>query len=377
MSKVFLLVNYTPNDPSIGITRKIGAQIRALRKLGHSVTYTAYMDDGVAIFDDNDQIVFSKNFVTTNRKFIALTRYSILLRTALEFIRRKTDEYDFCYGRISAPNTLYLKLLGEFKRKGAKVIIESLSYFPGVRPKALKSRYIAFYLKKNRKKLRKYIDKFITEGDVPEFYGVATEKGKIGVEVDELPVHQYNGNRDELHLITVATEREYHGYDRLIKSYIEYRNAGGSIPITIHIVGGLYDSTKKLIKESGYTDNIIAYGRVSGKPLYDLYNKCNMGIGPLGQHRVGGKKDTGLKTKEYFGIGLPYFYAGVEEDLPDDYPYVYRVPSDESYLDFEQIWEFYQKISDRQSLNVEMRSYANTVFSWSAIMQQALGVAQE
>ena len=377
MAKIFLLVNYTPDDPSIGITKKIGAQIRALRELGHDVTYTAYIMNGIAIFDNNDQIVLSKSYPIKNRKLISWFRYTLLLRTALSYVEEKKQKYDYCYGRISAPNSCYLKLLGKLKSQGATVIIESLSYFPGVRPKAIKSRYIAFYLRKNRKKLKQYIDKFITEGEVPEFYGVITEKGKIGVAVDELPIHRYNGDKDELHLITVATEREYHGYDRLIKSYIAYKNAGGTIPITIHLVGGLYDSTKKLIQESGYKDNIIAYGRVSGEPLHDLYNRCNLGIGPLGQHRVGGKKDTGLKTKEYFGIGLPYFYAGVEEDLPENYQYVYQVPSDESNLDFELIWAFYKRIRDKETLNTDMRDFANTMFSWRAIMQQALVVPKE
>jgi hypothetical protein len=94
----------------------------------------------------------------------------------------------------------------------------------------------------------------------------------------------------------------------------------------------------------------------------------------LGQHRVGGKKDTGLKTKEYFGIGLPYFYAGVEEDVPADYPYVFEVPSDESVIDFDAVWDFYERIRSDENKTENMRAFAQEVFSWDNIMRRALQV---
>lgn len=206
------------------------------------------------------------------------------------------------------------------------------------------------------------------------FYGIPTEKGLIGVDVQSLPKHNYKGSKDELNLISVGTEREYHAYDRLVRSLYEYKKNKGTKKVRIHLVGSLFESTKKLIVQCGLEDDVIAYGKLFGDELYRVYNQCNVGVGPLGQHRIGGKKDTGLKTKEYFGIGLPYFYAGQEEDLPERYPYVLQFPSDESTISFDEIWRFYESYRDDSSVAANMRKTAIDLFSWDRIMEKAITI---
>ena len=70
-----------------------------------------------------------------------------------------------------------------------------------------------------------------------------------------------------------------------------------------------------------------------------------------------------MKTKEYFGIGIPYFYAG-EDSVPDDYPYVLRVPGDESFVDINEIVKFRRSYLGNASVAKEMREYARKHFSW-------------
>ena len=99
---------------------------------------------------------------------------------------------------------------------------------------------------------------------------------------------------------------------------------------------------------------------------------CNIGLGPLGQHRIGGKKDTGLKTKEYFARGLPYIFSGEEPTVPNGYPYIFNIPSDESPVNFEDVWNFYQSYANDKCVVDEMRSYAREHYSWDKIMKDAL-----
>lgn len=367
-----MLVNYTPSDESIGVTKKISAQIRSFRKLGYEVYYSAYNEKGISIYDNNDHEAYYKCYPSKSKKINDLIRYFVLVNVSLEFIQTVNVKFDYCYGRLSAPNRRYLSLLEEFKKKGARVILESLSYFQGVHPKTIKSKYVVLCLNKNKKKFCGVVDKVVSEGEIGSFYGVFTQKGKIGIDTESLPVHSYNGNKDELNLISVATEREYHAYDRLIRSLANYLNNNGKCKIHIHLVGKIKDSTIDLIKKSHLNNYVTVYGRVCGKELYDIYAKCNIGVGPLGQHRVGGKKDTGLKTKEFFGLGLPYFYAGQEEDIAPNFPYILKVPSDESYINFDDIWSFYLSLRDNSNVAIEMREYANVIFSWDRIMQCAL-----
>ncbi|QUC68217.1 glycosyltransferase [Aristaeella hokkaidonensis] len=371
MKTVFFLVNYTPDDQSIGITKKISGQISALRKLGYNVYYTCYKNEGVAICNNNDSIVATEKFKTKNGKINRLLRYNLLLHLAYQYITTSNIRYNYCYARISAATNRYVSILRTMHNQGAKVIVEMLSYFPGIKPKTIKSKYLWFFVKRNIGQLQSVIDKVITEGEIKDFYGIPSEKGRIGVNVDTLPVHHYIGNKDELNLISVGNEREYHGYDRLIFSYKEYLKHNEKVKITIHIVGEVSKRTKAMITPD-LSDKVILYGKLYGEELKTIYNKCNLGVGPLAQHRIGGKKDTGLKTKEYLGIGIPYIYSGVEEDLPNEFPYVYRIPADESIIDFASIWEFYKKIRDNSKMSEEMRNIAKETLSWDSIMKKAL-----
>lgn len=375
MKTVFMLVNYTPDDLSIGITKKIRAQICALRNLGYQVIYTAYKSDCVAILDNNDQIVASMRYrFPSGSKLHGYFRYQDILTLANHYKVKSNVNFDYLYGRISAINKKYITLLKNFKKSGSSVIIEALAYFPGVKMRTIKGKYVIYCLETKKKKLCSLIDKIITEGQVEDFYGIPCEVGKIGIATDTLFKHCYNGDPNVLNMISVASEQAYHGYDRLIKSAAAYKCSNGSKSVRIHLVGQLSEATKSLVQKLEVEDMVILHGKMSGLQLQELYQNCNMGIGPLGQHRVGGKKDTGLKTKEYFGIGLPYFFSGCDEDVPDDYAYTYRVSSDEAVVDFDELWDFYLRYRDVPTVTEEMRAFAREVYSWDKIMQQALSL---
>lgn len=150
MAAVFMLVNYTPGDLSIGITKKISAQIRALSNLGYDVYYTAYIKNGVAVYNQDSIIQVRKEHRLRSKTLQGMFRYDLLLKCADEFVRKSDIKFELCYGRISAPTHRYIGFLDTLHKAGTKVIIESLSYFPGVNPKTLKSRYIMFFLKKKQ-----------------------------------------------------------------------------------------------------------------------------------------------------------------------------------------------------------------------------------
>ena len=140
----------------------------------------------------------------------------------------------------------------------------------------------------------------------------------------------------------------------------------------MHLVGTITDVSKALISKYGLEEQVILYGKRRGKELDEIYDKCNVGLGPFGQHRVGGKKDTGLKTKEYFAKGLPYVFSGEEPTVPNNYPYICKFPSDESPIDFDKVWDFYQSYSDDPAVIQNMRAFAMENYSWHKIMEDAL-----
>ena len=79
-----------------------------------------------------------------------------------------------------------------------------------------------------------------------------------------------------------------------------------------------------------------------------IFDKCNIALGPLAQHRIE-KKDTGLKTKEYFARGICYLYTGNEVKIDSDYPYILQLEDNEDLIDFKKVISFYDGINEDMS----------------------------
>ena len=372
--KIFMFVNYTPLDKSLGITKKINSEIVALRNLGHKVVYTTYTNEGICIHNNNDEVVFSRKYLLTKSVFVRIARYFYLIKSAQDYLNKTHRHFDVCYGRLLAPSSNYLKLLRGFKKNGTMVVLEAHAYFPGIRFKSMKGKYVSFMLKKNGPKLKDCVDRILTEGHIDDFYGIKdVREARIGVDTNIITPHKYIGSTEVLNLISVANETTYHAYDRVIKSlYVYYKNEDNPHTILLHLVGTVSDSTKRLIEQLGLNEKVFLYGKQYGEKLDQIYNQCNIGLGPFGQHRIGGKKDTGLKTKEYFAKGLPYIFSGEEPSVPRDYPYIMQFPSDESVINFKRVLAFYSSFSNNPGVVEDMRAFAKEHYSWDSIMEEAL-----
>ena len=368
IKRVFMFANYTPSDDSIGITKKIRSEIRTLREMGMEVCYTGYENDSVAVFDNNDVVIKRNPYPFPVSIVKSKLRYFWLETTALDYL--KTDYYfDLGYFRLGPPNGLLFKMFELLKRNGAQIVAESLAYFPGIKYTSLGGKYIMYCFNKNGHRFKDYVSYFLCEGNFTEMFDVPAYTMNMGVDVKQIVPHYYKGDKNELNLISVANENVYHAYDRIIKSVHLYK---GDKKIKVHLVGTITDSSKALIRKYGLENQVILYGKKCGKELDRIYDKCNVGLGPFGQHRVGGKKDTGLKTKEYFAKGLPYIFSGEEPSVPDNYPYICEFPSDESPIDFDKVWGFYQLFADDSEVIDKMRSFALENYSWHKIMEDAL-----
>ena len=371
MKTVFMLVNYTPSDSSIGITKKIGSELQAMRRMGMAVTYTAYDGDGVSVFDNQDTVVFHRKFPFSvgfiNRKI----RYYWLEKVALDYLKQ-SEGFDLGYLRIGVPNGIFFRICDVLKRKGAKLVGESHAYFPGIQYKSLIGKYIMAMYRLHSRQFPQYLSCFLVEGDLKEMHGVKAYAMNIGVETGKIAPHTYVGDATSLNMISVANENIYHGYDRLLMSLWTYKQKNPEAQVFIHLVGTISEKTKQMIEKYQLEKSVILYGKRSGAELDEIYNKCNVGLGPFGQHRVGGKKDTGLKTKEYFAKGLPYIYSGSEPTVPEDYPYICNFPSDESMVDFDLVWKFYESYRNDPQVVQRMRDFAQAHYSWDTIMSEAL-----
>lgn len=366
--KLFMCVNYPIYNPAIGISKKINSQIENFEKLGFEVTYTAYTQNGIGIYCGNELLEEIEYPKYLSKKARVWLRKFYWLKEAKRFLEHRQEYYDVGFVRWGAVDRSFLNMLNAMKLNCGKIIMDCHGYHKNYHGHSLKGLYIEKTTKRNGNKLSQYIDVCLTETKNTELFGINAIPMDTGIDVEKYQPHHYEGSKDEIHMISVTNELSYHGYDRIIRGIAEYNSSN----VYLHLVGKIQKTTKRMISEFGLEKQIILYGYQMGENLTQIYNKCNIGVGPLAPHRIGGKEGTGIKTKEYFAIGLPYFYAGQELLVPDDYPYVLKLAADESPIDIESVITFFNNIRNESDMQEQMRDFAKENFSWEKIFLKAL-----
>lgn len=366
MKNIFFYANFKTFDNTFGITRKVYAQINAFRELGYSVTYCGYLKDGVAVFDDSDGIVMYKKYPIKNKKIQHLIRRRMLINICIEYLSNQIEQFDFSYVRYHFFDSIYVKLLEKLKTKSSKVVIEAHST-----PKFPKNISPMFFIGKIdsiwNKKAKKYVDLVASMSNENELWNIKTLKISNAIDLAEIKQHYYQGNKEDINFIAVSFERDVHGYDRLIRGIKEYYDSGKTRNIFFHIVGTTLTSTRKLIIKSGLEDRCICYGPLSGVELDRIYDKANVGVGCLANHRIGSFFGSALKTKEYIAKGLPFIY-GWNEKILEDFQYAKKIELCEDPIDIVSVIDFYDKL-DKDNLSEKIRMKLSEKDTWKYQMK--------
>lgn len=369
MKKLFMCVNYPKYNQAIGISKKISTQIETFQKLGYEVTYSAYTENSVEIYKESER-VFEKKFPAyIPTKLYGAIRSGELMKTCAQYLREAGIHYDLGFIRWNAVDNNFLRAVKQLDAVCDLVLMDCHGYHLNYEGKTVKGKYIKYFTDKNSYKLPKYIDQCLIEFKGDCVFGIPALAIDTGIDVDKYQPHKYSGDPNEVEMVSVANEISYHGYDRIIRGIAAYK---GARAVHLHLVGKMKDKTVQLVSELGVSDKVTLHGYQTGKALDDIYAKSNIGVGPLAPHRMGGKQGTGIKTKEYFAIGLPYFYAGQELLVPLDYPYVLRFDADDSPIEVSAVIDFYDRIKDNQYIQDNMRMFARENYSWLQIFSKAI-----
>lgn len=180
---------------------------------------------------------------------------------------------------------------------------------------------------------------------------------------------------NKINLIGIAHLQYWHGYDRIIKGMKYYydKKSEDKISVYFHIVGdgAQLANLKKLVDNYNLNNYVIFHGSKIGTELDELVNKCNIGIGSLGNHRKGLTKDSALKNREYCARGLPFVIASDDDGFNKDFKYILKVEPDESPVDINRIIEFYDFIKNDNYVE-NMRNYAEENLTWNAVMKPVI-----
>ena len=377
--KILFLVYHGFSEVS-GISKKIHYQVKGLRENGYEV-HLSYYD-----FDSRGhrcRFVDDKIIKDYGKGMLAGFRQRIDFDCIFEYC--KQNGIQFIYARcFQNANPWLIRFFKRIKDLGIKSVTEIPTYpydsefvgFPFMTRMGLKIDQ--FF----RHRLYQQMNAIVTFSDAEQIFGQRTIRISNGVDMDSIPLHQYQAPSDgSVHLIGVAEVHYWHGYDRLIAGLGEYyKHTENLRQVFFHIVGGvwkseMYDSIhapgfSELMDKYNIRDHVIFHDQLFGEELNQVFNQCCFAVGSLARHRSGITTIKTLKNREYATRGIPFIYSERDSDF-DHQAYILKAVPDESPIDIQKILVF---IAHNTFKPQEIRSTVENL-SWKIQMKRVIDEA--
>lgn len=387
MGDKIIYISYVDLENTSGYNHKIEYQVKALSKTG-SETYllTRYGKKGIAFLKfKNGSLEIDKQFVPKkefknkylfhyffNRQF-----FQILLDLDKEY------QFDFYYIRRIIPVTpAMLKALKKLKQND-KIIFYEIPTFPWKEEAKKNFNKISYCMDVlSYGKLLKLVDY------IPAIYDNNTplkdiEKNKFikinnGISTENIKLKKIKNKSNFLYFISIAHIALWHGYDRIIKGLYEYYKNNPEKEVYYHCVGKGPELTnlEELTKELNLEKYVIFHGTKTGEELDKVVDISDIAFSSLGLHRIGA--GSPLKAREYCARGIPFVISYDDWDFPESFPFVYRIPNDDSPVDINEVIKWYEKLlKEHPNYSLEMRKYAEDNLSWDAKMKPVIEKIKE
>lgn len=377
--KILYLAFVDFKDMAYGPAKKILSACDALRSMGHEVVLVGRNGNKTISVEVQKEDELGKHRQFNIGKFQTLLDKSAQIRDVCNFLDNK--KFDICYIRYDLCTMEFIKLLRILKKSVNAIVLEVATYpydkeYSGLVGKA-RLKYDAFW----GKYLSKYVNRVISFYPVPSnsFFGVQVKTVPNGFDFEKVHMISSDVVPNDIDIAAISTMRNWHAYERIIQGFSDYYNGGKTVKrkVYLHLVGKGPDENKyrELVHKSSLDDYVIFHGPMSGEKLDNLLEKCEIGLDSLGRHRTGISVLSSLKSREYGAKGLPIINSCKIDVLDDDFPYLLRVPGDESNICVQDIIKFYDKVfAEKSRLKVacEIRNYIEGRCSMKNVMAQAL-----
>lgn len=320
-----------------GVMMKINNTVKAAQNLGLKAEHKAYtsadkLNSWKALLNDDADIIF--------------IRFSYLVQTLLfPVVLIKRIQGKKIIIDVPTPRAIALNEMRGGRTKNLKIkivwnyIFSSWILFPAnlIIQYAEESNFFSFGLRK----------KMLKMGN-----GILID--------DSIKIVPQEKQENKINLIAVASIAFWHGYDRLLKAMALAQQNHPDIEINLTLVGDgeLLPELKKLVDKLNLSAHVRFTGALYGQELEAAYEGANLGVSSFGLFRKGLDEASDLKTREYLAKGLCVIGAGKDPDFPEDSPYRFLVPNDESIEPIVDVLE--QLISAELPRPEEVRKYAES-----------------
>lgn len=366
--KQLLYIAFTDfTNLSFGPNAKILSQCRAFSAHGYEVSLIGRQGMDTVLIQ-HDTVIRP---IGTAKADLPASRFRNLIakQKQISDLKRhlKETHYDACYIRYEFSDPGFISLLRELRKCCPKIALELPTYpYEDENRDNFLSRMRLLVDRHWRKQLHRYIDFIVTfYAGHDTIFGIPVQVIPNGFDFSTMALVSGNLPEDAIHLIAVSSMRSWHGYERFLEGmWIYYQTT--DIPhrnIVLHLVGNgrEYGKYNALVKEYGLEEHVVMEGAMSGKPLDSLYDRCAIGIDSLARHRSGIEVLSSLKSREYGAKGLPIINSCKIDVIEDDFPYLLRVPADESAISIPDVLAFYDRCfhagKTRAEVGAEIRRY--------------------
>lgn len=378
MKNILFLMRY-PLEDAYNLKQKFDGQIKSAVNLGYNVYYLAYDHKNVYLINQNNQT--KEKICGTTFGSLGAYRSTFGFYDLFRALNKvlKTVKIDVIYMRYKIVGGKAIKTLKKFKANGGNLIVEIPSYNSKEAVLSGFRKIVQKVLSRAQKKLPMYVDLYTIIGadDVTVYEGKPALCISNGVCVENFPVHCCE-NREEIHVLALASMRCWHAYDRLIKGVAEYK---GNTPVYIEMVGNDGDGSLKewqeLAASLGVEKVVNFRGGMYGDELTAMMNKCNVAAATLGLHRNENTVGSVLKVREYCARGIPFVYAYDDTCLNGEEIFALKEANNDDPINIEKLVEWVEKISDEASIAEQMRDFAKEKLSWEAQLSKAFNCILE
>ncbi len=310
------------------------------------------------------------------RKFTNYFAYNSFLK----FLDEVIDLYniDVLYYRNSQPSKRLIKIMQ--KKKLIKIIEFPTYPFENELAKSKTKFEYNLFWKNGMKKFEDFADVIV---------GVTADKRlrgdkklvliSNGIRLEDIKIKNQN-KKSYINLLSIANLAFWHGYDRIIKGLYEYYKNNPKKEVYYHCVGEgqVLENLKNLANELKLEKYVIFHGTKVGEELDKIVDDSDVAFGSLGNHRKGLYGDSALKNREYCARGIPFVIASNDQDFPESFPYVFRIPQDDSPVEIDKVINWFEDLSKKHpDYSLEMRKYAEENLSWDAKMRPVIEKIKE
>lgn len=324
-----------------GVEDKIAGQMLAMREAGCHV-------DRVNQYARGAQLVDGETGAAELFEAGRFRRFSICKAVQAALRRRK---YAAAYIRFQFFSEDVRRITALLHKSGARVVMEFPTYpYEGeLHRQGWRGEIKLLCDRIFRRACTRNIDGFVTQAEEKAIYGVPCVHVLNGLDYSTHPLRSIRAPRPgEMHLAAVASMLPWHGYDRLLRGMADYyiNKKSSDFNIVLHLVGdgrelALY---RQIVAEGGLQDHVVFHGMQGGDALDAVMSGCDIAVGSLAAHRIGLKKLSTLKSREYCAWGFPSINASPTDILSPDDPFCLFVPEDESPVDMAAAVAFYKRV---------------------------------